>query len=801
MITQIVVTALLSVASPDPLSALLGPSACDDPTGACLPKGLPAFGSGSEEWDQAVDKNLGGRNMYGLGGGMATRYTDLAAGKLAALEEFLTAARPVLQDLEMPTTSSGLSTWYWQNQVKGAPVGTTGNELRGDGTKGGYLRWSWLRGYGGAPKGGVFEVFSVSNLPREADSSALQRYEEKFLQRWPGAEAEPISSGRRIRLESPAQTGGVDLITIDGRPLVIKWVIANDGASALRLALRSHLRAAWLAKYKKQLAVDSDAEVIKAVLDAFEKLLPSRPTEVLESLDVVAFIEPANPRLTKLRADAKTKVDAKQQEADRAAQAMEAELQGRGAPMPDDDPRKLLYLLFGPPACAHVTRVCFKNPTYENPGKGLQLINAKGEIIPKAAFKGLRTDDYRAVYPQLGVEDEVNRLAEDLTPLLSTDEKLIASLSRAFREASPSEFRKAMSDHVWLNFADAIQGPVPPTGEDEDLTLMALTTATPETAAFDSPGRPLAHITSEYHKRGQNVEFDILLEKYLKQFRQAFGAMATESPLDQGGRLFTLNTPHETAYVGVTLTHEVYQTNGKVVPNSTHLVVVKSVFSRDALRTLRGSAVGVERTNWLQRRKQATGSATDAELFDYELAAARKLASTDPGKALANLATLAFFPEGNTEAALAIKRDALRALEARQRAEKTEADKRAAAELAAKAKRDAAARKAQAAAAARSKALLAGVNQNLTPEGALFDIDAARGQVAIWQGSLVKKLFGTTYLAATGGVFWCFRLEGGGAGQPGYFVAKGTVTGGCKVTDGIRELTVPQLAGTFVDLP
>ena len=93
-----------------------------------------------------------------------------------------------------------------------------------------------------------------------------------------------------------------------------------------------------------------------------------------------------------------------------------------------------------------------------------------------------------------------------------------------------------------------------------------------------------------------------------------------------------------------------------------------------------------------------------------------------------------------------------------------------------------------------------GETQALTPESALFDIDAAKGQVVIWQGSLMKKLFGSTYLASTGGVFWCLRLDGGASG-PGYFVAKGTVTGGCKITDGIRDLNVPQLAGTFVDFP
>lgn len=478
-----------------------------------------------------------------------------------------------------------------------------------------------------------------------------------------------------------------------------------------------------------------------------------------------------------------------------------------------DDPRKLLNLLFGPPACAHVSRVCFKSPTYEVSARTLVLLNAQQEVVPNATWNGLQREQYLDAYPQFGVAGQVTQLASDLEPLLTTDEKIIdrstraptrvgfSALKQAFGTTTPEPVRRAMWDYVWLNYTDAAKGPnLPELTDNEDLSVVALVTASPGADKWDSPDKPLAHLTAEYHKRGHNVEWDILLEKYLNQFRQALGPMASETPLDQGGRLFTLTTPRETAYVAVTLTHETYNTTGKVVPNSTQLVVVKSVFSHDAIRTLRSTVIPLESTNWLKRRMTATDSASEDELFEYELAAAKKLVATDPGKALENLAPLSFFQRANTEAALAIKRDALKAVEANQRAAKAEADKKAAAELALRSKRDATARKAQAEAAAKSKALLAGVNKALTPESATFDIDAAKGQVVIWQGSLMKKLFGTTYLASTGGVFWCLRLDGGASG-PGYFVAKGTVTGGCKITDGIRDMNVPQLAGAFVDFP
>ena len=323
MITGAIVLALLHVASPDPLAALLGPTACDDPTGACVPKALPSLGASPGDWQKAVDANFGGRNQYGLGGVPANQYTNLSAGKLGVLEDLVTVARPVLIELGMPTEAEKLSMHL---RAPGAPMWSSGDELRGDGTRGGYLWWSWM-----TPKGGVFEVFSVSNFPRNTDAEVLARAEAKFLRRWPGASAEPIPLGRRIRLQSPSQEAGVDLITVRGMPMVVKWVVATDGLPRLRQALRAHLRRDWLQKRRKQLTADSDAEAIEVSLDAVEKKANANTAEATANLEVIAFIDPTNPRLPKLQETLRARLDEQKAEADREAHLAEEARQRRAA--------------------------------------------------------------------------------------------------------------------------------------------------------------------------------------------------------------------------------------------------------------------------------------------------------------------------------------------------------------------------------------------------------------------------------------------------------------------------------------
>jgi hypothetical protein len=377
--------------------------------------------------------------------------------------------------------------------------------------------------------------------------------------------------------------------------------------------------------------------------------------------------------------------------------------------------------------------------------------------------------------------DYLNALGSELAPLTGKPVELRVGGSSPYWGVSAIGWQHGLKD-----------------GEEQTVYALYVETGTSKDRPFGD--RSLAHLLSTYTKGGENIEYDVLLPSYVEQLRKGLPEGAKETPVKGGATLFSIETPRESVSVLVGLESRVDNATRKPVPGSTRLFVMKSVFSWDALKKARNEAVQVESANWLERRMEVTGMSSKEDLFAYELAAAKKLTPTDPARALSNLASLAFFPEANTVDALAIKKDALTALEAKQRAEKAESDRRAAAELAARAKRDAAARKAQAEAAAKSKALLAGVNQDLTPEGALFDIGAAKGQLVIWQGSLMKNLFGTTYLASTGGVFWCLRLSGKAAG-PGYFVAKGTVTGACKITDGIRDLTVPQLDGAFVDLP
>lgn len=257
---------------------------------------------------------------------------------------------------------------------------------------------------------------------------------------------------------------------------------------------------------------------------------------------------------------------------------------------------------------------------------------------------------------------------------------------------------------------------------------------------------------------------------------------------EPGRKMFVVATTSELALV---------QVRGIRDYRGSRVEVLRLALSQQAIDELRTPALAIVPRRWVEEHGREIGAATPEDVYEYELALAKKLFDSDPATALGHVEPLLFLGVRAQEAVdlrdrllKKIQDDAL-AKARRDLAQRAQAERDAARDAKRKAALEATQRQ-------RRAELLAGVDQSATVEAAVFDSSAVNGKTVLWTGWALRALDDKTYLVSYDGHLFVAALEKTLDG-PGLIALKGTCAGTYLITDGIRVLKVPFVSGRTVE--